>query len=227
MPEASARSGSRIAARVLHGRQERLEEHVAARRADVVGEHEQHADQVRDQGRERRLLDAEVVEDRRRLGARRSRARSRRSSSASRPQRARHLGDVDAAERGAQRVEARRCARATNVVVDQALAHDHRRHARAAGRRRCRAARAGGGASPRVVSVSRGSTTTSGALRSSAKRLKRVGGVVAAVGDLAGWCRARAGSARAPCRRGGRPPARRRTSTGRGGCAASSPARRR
>jgi len=58
----------RLACAVRLGREERLEEDVAPRAPDVAGQREQHPDQVGDEGREGRLLDAEVVEDRRRLG---------------------------------------------------------------------------------------------------------------------------------------------------------------
>src|SRR5205823_12895464 len=50
-------------ARLAHRGEERLEEDVAAWPPDVAGEGEEHADQVGDEGRERRLLDAEIVKN--------------------------------------------------------------------------------------------------------------------------------------------------------------------
>ena len=165
--------------------------------------------------RERRLLDAEVVEDRRRLGARRTRWRSRRIGVDRRaPQRAAISATSTVAS-------AARSASKSSVwsrderLVDQLLADDHRRHRRAAGTRRSPAARAGGAwRRARRLGLAR-IDDDDGARRVVGQLLEGVGGVVAAVADLAGWCRARAGSACAPCRRAGRSPARRRTSTDR------------
>ena len=79
--------------RVDDGRRQHLQEDVSAAIADVAGQQMEHADQTRDEGRERRLLDAEVEEDRRRLGVREA-ARRRLDLLDVEAAATRHLGDV-------------------------------------------------------------------------------------------------------------------------------------
>ncbi len=99
---------------------------MAAMPDEVVGEHEEHADQVRDQGGERRLLDAQVVEDGRRL---RPREPARRLDDVvhREPTACRHARDVDRRQLGAELLEPDRVT-GDEGLVGEPLAHDHGRH---------------------------------------------------------------------------------------------------
>ena len=171
--------------RVRHRRQERLEEHAAARPAEVVGQHEQDADEIRDQ--------ASRTASARRRGRRRSpptrpRAKPRAVATIAsdlepaalapsrrrRPRRARRASSSTPTRAARRRTAA---SSRPSRTITAAIAEQR-------GRRRCRAARAGGGVAVRVVSVSRGSATTTVRVGSLGELLNVSVGVVAAVRDL-------------------------------------------
>ena len=110
-------------ARVDHRRGQHLEEDAAARVADVAGEEMEQPDQPGVEGRERRLLDAQVEEDGRRLGrgeAPRGLGDLLDAESAALP----HLGDVHGLESCPYRLEAGG-APGHERLVGESLAHDH------------------------------------------------------------------------------------------------------
>jgi hypothetical protein len=101
-----------------------LDEHVPPALAQVAGERQQHANQIGVEGRERHLLDAQVVQDASALGGRELAGdpfddRSLDAAGCG------HARQVDGAQRPAERLVTGRAAR-EELAVDPSTAHDAR-----------------------------------------------------------------------------------------------------